>query len=108
MASSLIEAMERCWLDESQGSALDRAYRRGHNAGVRTAIDVVRVHAGLRELAAAPAQDLVRRPQTSLGVPDDFPEALSSPSGAHSFPRPAVRVHSWPDFDLSDVVGGEG
>ncbi len=50
---SIIAQLENDQFVETQGGAEERAFRRGHNHGIRHAIDLVRVEIGLRELAHA-------------------------------------------------------
>lgn len=49
-------------LPETEGDHLTRAYRRGFNRGTQHALDVVRLDAGLRELADAPRIETIDHP----------------------------------------------
>lgn len=66
-ATMLIALLERERFNTFEGDALDRSYRKGWNDRANSLIRILRVEAGLEELAWAPTWD--RRP-TLPGVAD--------------------------------------
>lgn len=63
---TIIERLESDQFNVSEGTEVERAYRRGWNAGIKHAVDLLRTDAALRELAYAPAIRTVEQPLVDL------------------------------------------
>lgn len=65
---SIIAQLENDQLIETQGDAVERAFRRGHNHGIRHALDLLRVERGLAELRHALVIRTINEPCFELGA----------------------------------------
>jgi hypothetical protein len=63
---SLVGRLQHDQFDTSEGTEVERAYRRGWNAGIQHAIGLVREDEALRRLAYAPAVETMPQPLVDL------------------------------------------